>query len=131
MLVPKFKGIDSVNVFDCRGGTGVAEGNAKFQQDVKHLLETPLGSVLGNLKYGSLLYQYIFLPVQESTGTLIQNEIKKRIEDNYSDIVIDTVDVTLSKRKINVSIGMNNGNSNVVEYIDLDFSTVDGGDLNG
>lgn len=131
MLVPKFKGIDSVNVFDCRGGTGVAEGNAKFQQDVKHLLETPLGSVLGNLKYGSLLYQYIFLPVQESTGTLIQNEIKKRIEDNYSDIVIDTVDVTLSRRKINVSIGMNNGNSNVVEYIDLDFSTVDGGDLNG
>lgn len=131
MLVPKFKGIDSVNVFDCRGGTGVAEGNAKFQQDVKHLLETPLGSVLGNLKYGSLLYQYIFLPVQESTGTLIQNEVKKRIEDNYSDIVIDTVDVTLSKRKINVSIGMNNGNSNVVEYIDLDFSTVDGGDLNG
>lgn len=131
MLVPKFKGIDSVNVFDCRGGTGVAEGNAKFQQDVKHLLETPLGSVLGNLKYGSLLYQYIFLPVQESTGTLIQNEIKKRIEDNYSDIVIDTVDVALSKRKINVSIGMNNGNSNVVEYIDLDFSTVDGGDLNG
>lgn len=131
MLVPKFKGIDSVNVFDCRGGTGVVEGNVKFQQDIKHLLETPLGSVLGNLKYGSLLYQYIFLPVQESTGTLIQNEIKKRIEDNYSDIVIDTVDVTLSKRKINVSIGMNNGNSNVVEYIDLDFSTVDGGDLNG
>lgn len=131
MLVPKFKGIDSINVFDCRGGTGVAEGNVKFQQDVKHLLETPLGSVLGNLKYGSLLYQYIFLPVQESTGTLIQNEIKRRIEDNYSDIVIDTVDVTLSRKKISVSIGMNNGNSNVVEYIDLDFSTVDGGDLNG
>ena len=131
MLVPKFKGIDSVNVFDVRGRTGVAEGNVKFQQDVKHLLETPLGSVLGNLSYGPLLYQYIFLPVQESTGTLIQNEIKKRIEDNYSDIVIDTVDVSLSKKKIEVSIGMNNGNSNVIEYIDLDFSTFDGGDLNG
>ena len=120
-LVPKFKGLDSEKVFNVQGRTNVVSGNTKFQQDVKHLLETPLGSVLGNLSYGSNLYQLMFLPIVESTGALIQEEIKTRIESNYSDIVIDSVDVVLGRRTISVSIGINNGNSNVVEYVNVDF----------
>lgn len=108
-------------MFDVRGRTSISEGMTKFQQDVKHLLETPLGSVLGNLTYGSNLYQYLFLPVTEATGTLIQEEIKKRIEENYSDIKVDSIDISLSRKEIDVSIGINNGNSNVLEYINLDF----------
>lgn len=122
MLVQKFKGLDSIDVFTVRGGTGVAEGNIKFQQDIKHMLETPLGSVLGNLTYGSNLYQLLFLPVRESTATLIQEEIKKRIEDNYADIVIEQVDVTYRDNTFYVVIGLNNGNSNILEYINLDFT---------
>lgn len=120
-LVPKFKGLDAVNVFNIQGQTSTVEGNVKFQQDVKHLLETPRGSVLGNLDYGSELFAIIQRPVSQATGALIQNEIKSCIERNYSDIVIDTVDVSFEGRNIYVSIGMDNGHSNVVEYIDLDF----------
>lgn len=125
MLVPKFRGINSENLYSPNGRVNVSEGMLKFQQDLKHLLETPLGSVLGNLDYGSNLYKYLFLPVQESTGTLIQEEIKTRIQRNYSDIIIDSVDVAFSRRTINITIGMNNGNSNVVEYINLDFERSD------
>lgn len=132
-LVPKFKGIDAIDVFNLQGSVGVAEGNKKFQQDIKHLLETPIGTIPGNLSYGSNLFSYLFLPVSMSTGALIQDEIKRRIEENYNDIIIDSVDVTFdktgdNKRVIYVSIGYSNGNSNVNEYINMDFT---GGDVNG
>lgn len=132
-LVPKFKGIDAINVFNKQGSVNIVEGNLKFQQDIKHLLETPLGTIPGNLTYGSNLYTYLFMPANMATGTLIQEEIRRRIEANYADIVIDTVNVTFdnsveNKRTIYVSIGYNNGNSNILEYINMDFT---GGDIDG
>lgn len=129
MQVPKFRGLNSEELFNVQGGTGVVEGNVKFQQDVKHLLETPLGSVLGNLNYGSNLYRYIFLPLRESTGNLIQEEIKTRIENNYSDITVDNVDVTMGDKTINITIGFNNNNSNIMDYIEMDIERE--GDING
>lgn len=129
MQVPKFRGLNSEELFNVQGGTGVVEGNIKFQQDVKHLLETPLGSVLGNLNYGSNLYRYIFLPLRESTGNLIQEEIKTRIENNYSDITVDSVDVTMGDKTINITIGFNNNNSNIMDYIEMDIERE--GDING
>ena len=129
MQVPKFRGLNSEELFNVQGGTGVVEGNVKFQQDVKHLLETPLGSVLGNLNYGSNLYRYIFLPLRESTGNLIQEEIKTRIENNYSDITVDSVDVTMGDKTINKTIGFNNNNSNIKDYIEMDIERE--GDING
>lgn len=129
MKVPKFRGLNSEELFNVQGGTGVVEGNVKFQQDVKHLLETPLGSVLGNLNYGSNLYRYIFLPLRESTGNLIQEEIKTRIENNYSDITVDNVDVTMGDKTINITIGFNNNNSNIMDYIEMDIERE--GDING
>lgn len=129
MQVPKFRGLNSEELFNVQGGTGVVEGNVKFQQDVKHLLETPLGSVLGNLNYGSNLYRYIFLPLRESTGNLIQEEIKTRIENNYSDITVDNVDVTIGDKTINITIGFNNNNSNIMDYIEMDIERE--GDING
>ena len=98
MLIEKFKGINSEELFNVAGGTNMSEGMIKFQQDVKHLLETPLGSVLGNLNYGSKLYQLLFLPVSESTGTLIQEEIQRTIEVNYADIKVVSIDITFGKR---------------------------------
>ena len=91
------------------------------------MLETPLGTVLGNLTYGSNLYQLLFMPVRESTGTLIQDEIKTCIERNYQGIVVESVDVTYEDTTFYVNIGINNGNSNVLEYINLDFT---GGESN-
>ena len=121
MLIEKFKGINSEELFNVAGGTNMSEGMIKFQQDVKHLLETPLGSVLGNLNYGSKLYQLLFLPVSESTGTLIQEEIQRTIEVNYADIKVVSIDITFGKRTIYASIGISNGNSNIAEYINVDF----------
>lgn len=122
MIVPKFRGLDSINVFNERGSTNTIDGNIKFQEDLKHMLETPLGTVLGNLSYGSNLYQLLFLPVHESTGTLIQEEIKSCIERNYQGIVVESIDVTFDDNTFYVNIGINNNNSNVLEYINLDFA---------
>jgi phage baseplate assembly protein W len=121
MLVPKFRGLNSIDVFNTYGGTNVSEGNVKFQQDVKNMLETPYGSVLGNTEFGSNMFQLLQLPVNASLGTMIQEEIKSRIEKNYKDIVVDTVDVVFDKRTVTVKIGMNNSNSNVLEYVDMNF----------
>lgn len=121
MLLSKFRGIDSEHLFSANGRTNWVEGNVKFQQDVKHLLETPLGSMLGNINYGSNLYQLLFLPVSESTGTLIQEEIQRVIELNYIDIRVPYINVTFDKNTVLVSIGITNGNSEVIDYINVDF----------
>ena len=119
MLVQKFKGIDSENLFTSWGTTNVAIGNIKFQQDIKHLLETPLGSVVGNLDYGSNLYQLLYLPVNDALGTMIQEEIRNCIEKNYSDILVEEVEVYFEGRTVQVKIGINNNNSNILEYINI------------
>lgn len=121
MLLGKFRGINSENLYSVNGRTNWSEGAIKFQQDVKHLLETPLGSMLGNINYGSKLYQLLFLPVSESTGTLIQEEIQRVIELNYVDIKVPYVGVTFDKNTVSVSIGLTNGNSEVIDYINVDF----------
>lgn len=126
MLVPKYKGINSEELYNVQGGTNWSEGYTKFQQDVKHLLETPLGSMLGNISYGSNLYQLLFLPVNESTGTLIQEEIRNTIERNYPDIKVPNIDVELGKHTVNVRIGIDNKNSNIVEYVDLNLERSSG-----
>lgn len=121
MLIQKFKGMNSEKVFNVAGGTNWSEGDIKFQQDVKHLLETPLGSMIGNLNYGSKLYQLLFLPVNEATGTLIQEEIKKTIESNYRDIKVPYVEITFKNNTVYASIGVTNGNSEITDYINIDF----------
>lgn len=122
MLVQKFKGIDSEDLFTAWGTTNVATGNLKFQQDIKHLLETPLGSVVGNLDYGSNLYQLLYLPVNDALGTMIQEEIRNCIERNYNDILVEEVEVYFEKRTVQVKIGINNNNSNILEYINIDLN---------
>lgn len=121
MLLSSFKGINSEKLFSVNGKTNWSEGSIKFQQDIKHLLETPVGSMLGNLNYGSNLYQILFLPISESTGVLIQEEIKRVIEANYVDIKVPYVDVTFEKNTVYVSIGVTNGNSDIIDYINIDF----------
>ena len=122
MLVKKYSGMKYTELFNAWGGTKVEEGNIKFQEDIKLLLETPIGSVLGSPSFGSNLYRYMFQPLSNDLGILIQNEIKERIEKYYSDIRVEKVSVTLSNKKVSVSIGLNNMNSNVLDYVDLDFS---------
>ena len=36
--------------------------------------------------------------------------------------MVDTVDVIFDKRTVTVKIGMNNSNSNVLEYVDMNFN---------
>lgn len=121
MIVPKYSGMDSVNTFNIQKRTNVVTGNIKFQQDVKRILETPLGSVLANPTYGSNLYEYLSYPVNDALGVLIQEEVKTRIEQNYKDIVVEEVNVTFEGKSVSVEIGMNNGNSNVLDFINVNF----------
>lgn len=119
MIVPKFSGLDNQDVFSSSGGTRVATGNLKFQQDVKLLLETPLGTMLGNPTFGSNLFSFLHSPITNGLGSLIQNEVRQRIEDNFEDIKIDEVNVTFEGHTVLLNIGFNNRNSNILEYIDL------------
>lgn len=119
MIVPKFSGLDNQEVFTPSGNTKVSTGNIKFQQDVKLLLETPIGTMLGNPTFGSNLYSFLHSPITNGLGSLIQNEVRQRIEDNFEDIKIDEVNVTFAGHTIYLNIGFNNKNSNILEYIDL------------
>lgn len=125
MLVQKFKGIDSENVFTSWGTTNIAVGTKKFQEDIKHLLETPLGSVVGNLDYGSNLYQMLYLPANDALGALIREEVRNCIERNYNDIIVEEVNVTFDNRSVSVSIGINNNNSNIIDYIEIELDKED------
>ena len=122
MIVKKFSGLSSTKLFNTWGGTRLIEDNIKFQEDVKNLLETPLGSIPGNPTFGSNLFKFLYMNVTTSLGALIQQEVRDRLESNYPDILVDSVDVILERRAVKLTIGMNNSNSNVITYINLELA---------
>ena len=122
MIVKKFSGLSSTQLFNTWGGTRLIEDNIKFQEDVKNLLETPLGSIPGNPTFGSNLFKFLYMNVTTSLGALIQQEVRDRLESNYPDILVDSVDVILERRAVKLTIGMNNSNSNVITYINLELA---------
>lgn len=86
------QGMSTDKVINPLGSIGVVAQHDKLQQDVRTLLLTQRGSLIGNPAYGSRLHEYLFEPSNTTTLNLINSEISEILKNNYNFInTIETV----------------------------------------
>ena len=95
--------------------------NNKFRDNLKVLLETRKGTLIGDPEYGSNLYKLLFEPANEATGALIRQEVVNTIEKYYNNIIIDSVDVTFTKTTVQLKISYRVTNTNIGDTVMLEF----------
>lgn len=95
--------------------------NNKFRDNLKVLLETRKGTLIGDPEYGSNLYQLLFEPANEATGALIRQEVVNTIEKYYNNIIIDSVDITFTKTTVQLKISYRVTNTNIGDTVMLEF----------
>lgn len=86
------QGMSTDKVINSLGSIGVVAQHEKLQQDVRTLLLTRKGALLGNPEYGSNLYRYLFDSMSGTNISLINNEVRDLLINNYNFIK----DVTIS-----------------------------------
>lgn len=103
------------------GGFKRLVSNSKFHDNLKVLLETRKGTLIGDPDYGSNLYQLLFEPANEATAALIRQEVATTIEKYYSNVVIDSVDVTFKSMTIQLNVSYRIMNTNIGDTVMLEF----------
>lgn len=114
-------GMNSQNLINVRGGLTVSESNTKFRDDLKVLLETKKGTLVGDPEFGSNLYTYLYEPASEATAALIRVEVDQVISKYYSNFVVRAVDVYFKDKTIALVITYSIVNSNVTDSVTLEF----------
>ncbi len=103
------------------GGFRRLVSNNKFQDNLKVLLETRKGTLIGDPEFGSDLYQILFEPASEATAAEIRQEVATVIEKYYTNVVIDSVDVTFKPATVQLNIFYRIMNTNIEETTMLEF----------
>ena len=78
------QGMSTDKVINPLGNIGVVAQHDKLQQDVRTLLLTRKGSLIGNPAYGSNLHTYLFDNSSTTTITLVNSEISDILKSNYN-----------------------------------------------
>lgn len=93
----------------------------KFQEDLKTLLETKKGTLIGDPAFGSNLIDLLYEPANESTAALIRQEVATTIENYYNNINITQVDVTFRTNTVKLLIYYTITNTNIGDTVMLEF----------
>lgn len=103
------------------GGFRRLISNNKFHDNLKVLLETRKGTLIGDPDFGSNLYQLLFEPANEATASQIRQEVAMAIEKYYPNVVVDQVDVSFRPMTIQVHIYYRILNTNIGDSVMLEF----------
>lgn len=114
-------GMDSQHLINVRGGLSTITSNKKFHDDIKVLLETTKGTLVGDPEFGSNLYRYLYEPANEATASMIRQEVASAISNYYTNFTVRAVDVTFREKTILLNITYNIVNTNVGDTIVLEF----------
>lgn len=93
----------------------------KFKEDLRTLLETQKGTLIGDPAFGSNLYQLLFEPANAATAALIRQEVANTIEKYYTNVSIQQIDVTYKVNTVKLLIYYNVINTNIGDTIMLEF----------
>lgn len=102
--VLSLQGMSTDKVINPLGSIGVVAQHEKLQQDVRTLLLTQKGSLIGNPRYGSNLHSYLFDPANDYSITLLESEISDILKENYN--FINTVETTARVEEHNLYISI-------------------------
>lgn len=111
----------SIDLITPLGGVRTKSSINKFKEDLKVLLETKRGTLIGDPAFGSNLYQLLFEPANEATAALIRQEVSSTIEKYYNNILINQIDVTYKTNTVQLLIYYSVFNTNIGDTIMLEF----------
>ena len=103
------------------GGWRRIASNTKFNDDLKVLLETRRGTLIGDPSFGSNLHELLFEPANEATASLIRHEVASTIEEHFGNINIESVDVTFRPLTVKLDISYSFINTNVGDTAIIEF----------
>lgn len=103
------------------GGWRKIASNTKFNDDLKVLLETRRGTLIGDPSFGSNLHELLFEPANEATASLIRHEVASTIEEHFGNINIESVDVTFRPLTVKLDISYSFINTNVGDTAIIEF----------
>ena len=121
MNIFNIAGASAEQTFNNLGGFKRLIQNNKFHDNLKVLLETKKGTLIGDPDFGSNLYQLLFEPANEVTSNLIRQAVAYTIENYNDNIVVDQIDVTYKSHTIQLNIRYRVLNTNVGDTIMLEF----------
>lgn len=111
--VLSLQGMSTDKVINPLGSIGVVAQHDKLQQDVRTLLLTRRGSLIGNPAYGSNLHEYLFEPSNNTTLTLLDSEINDILKSNYNFINSVETASRIDKNVLYISISYTTINDNL------------------
>lgn len=114
-------GASAENLLNNLGGFKRLASADKFSDDLKVLLETKKGTLIGYPDFGSNLYRLLFEPANEATASSIRQEVARTIETWYSNVIIDSVDVSFRKYTVQLAINYRIQNTNIENTAMLEF----------
>ena len=103
------------------GGWRKIASNTKFNDDLKVLLATRRGTLIGDPSFGSNLHELLFEPANEATASLIRHEVASTIEEHFGNINIESVDVTFRPLTVKLDISYSFINTNVGDTAIIEF----------
>lgn len=111
----------SLDLLSSLGNVKTKQTINKFQEDLKVLLETKRKTLIGDPAFGSNLIDILYEPANEATASLIRQEVASTIENYYSNININQVDVTFTSNTVKLKIYYHILNTNINDTVMLEF----------
>ncbi len=111
----------SLDLLTNLGKVRTKSSTEKFREDLRALLETQKGTLIGDPAFGSDLYRLLFEPANSATAAAIRQEVANTIEKYYNNIVINQIDVTYKVNTIQILIYYSVLNTNIGDTIMLEF----------
>lgn len=121
MRIINLYGISSQKPINTLGGLRIISGNDKFHDDLKVLLETKRGTLIGDPNFGSNLHTLLFLPATDATAQLIRDEVATCIDKYYTNITIVSIDVYFNKYSVSMRINYSISSGSVGNTVTLEF----------
>ena len=110
-----------VSLLNNLGGATLNNIGTKFKEDLRILLETQKGTLIGDPGFGSNLCDLLYEPANEGTAALIREEVAATIENYYTNISVSQINVTFKKYSIQLSIYYRIFNTNIEDTVMLEF----------
>lgn len=121
MIIFGISGASSKNTINNLGGFTNTSSMEKFHDDLRILLETKKGTQIGDPSFGSDLSDLLYEPANVTTASQIRQEVARTIENYYTNVNIQSVDVTFRKYTVQLLITYQLISTNVGDTVMLEF----------
>ena len=125
LAVSQMQGIKSNNIFNSFGGTNKVRGDSKLKENIECLVKQEKYKFFPDPEFGSEINKYLFEPMTPATGEIIRTEVYDLILKYYPDLTINSVDVNMDGKRIEVVISINYTDSGQAENIKVIFDKED------